>query len=417
LENWTVEQRAEITAEMDRILADQRFNGSNRCVALLRHLVEHALLGNHERIKERTLGIEVFGREPDYDTSSDPIVRLTATQIRKRLERYYQDSESRGIVKIRLLAGSYLPQFIFENQVLSAADARTEGALDSVTAPESEVPHMESDQVPVRLGLGRKWVLWGAAVLVAFGVILAVGRSDLMRSTAYLVWKPLLNSSDELIVCVPDRNLLLNGNATIGANQRTETDSIAAEGVPSTANAADSLPRILSMDAGVAYRIGNRLSVFGQKSSFRPSSTVTLHDLMHRPIVLIGGFNNPWSLMVLSNLRYSLHSDPATGEKWIQDAKDPAKQEWKIAAWPKQEKVDYAVVTRFFDVETGGWVMVFSGLGPRGTEAAGSLFTAPSSVRLLPASLRGAKNFQVVLKTTVIDGNAGPPQVLAVHTW
>jgi hypothetical protein len=258
-------------------------------------------------------------------------------------------------------------------------------------------------------------MLSGVAVLGVLGVIFAVGRSDLFRTTAFLVWKPFLDSKSDLIVCVPDRNL--NETTSFGENRQTKVDPNAAGEVPSASNPADSFPYVVYMDAGVAYRIGAQLSSFGERSNLRPSSKLTLQDFRGKPIVLIGGFNNPWSLSLLSSLRYSLQSDPVTGEKWIQDAKDPLKREWKRAARAEHEIADYAVITRYFNGETGSWVMAFSGLGPRGTEAAGALFTAPSSIRSLPNSLRQAKNFQVIVKVSVIEGGSGPPQVLAVSTW
>jgi hypothetical protein len=402
---------------MDRIRADQRFNASTRCVALLHHLVGHALQGNHERIKERLLGVEVFGRKPDYDTNSDPIVRLTATQIRKRLERYYQDHKNESAVKIRLVAGNYLPQFEFEDRVRATTDAGAEDELDSARASASEVSNMDSGQETARIILWRKWILAIAAALVVFGVIFAVGRSDLLRSTAFLVWKPFLDSKSDLIVCVPDRNVLSNGNASAGANQQTKSNSIDAPAVAPGTNPTDSLAYVEYMDAGVAYRVGAQLSGFGERSNLRPSSKLTLQDFRGKPIILIGGFNNPWSRVLLSSLRYSLQSDANTGEMWIQDAKDPSKREWKRAAHPVQENADYALITRYFNAETGGWVLAFSGLGPRGTEAAGALLTAPSSVGSLPAILRKAKNFQIVVKVNVINGGSGPPQMLAVSTW
>ena len=54
-------------------------------------MIGQTLLGRPELLKERTLGIEIFGRDADYDTASDPIVRVTATEIRKRIAQYYQE--------------------------------------------------------------------------------------------------------------------------------------------------------------------------------------------------------------------------------------------------------------------------------------------------------------------------------------
>ena len=66
----------EIQAELCRILESPSFRTSQRCQDFLRYVVEHALTGSHHRIKERTIGVEVFGRSPAYDTSSDGVVRI-----------------------------------------------------------------------------------------------------------------------------------------------------------------------------------------------------------------------------------------------------------------------------------------------------------------------------------------------------
>src|ERR1051326_2926513 len=83
--------RAAILAQLERILANPLFKNSRRYPNLLRYVVEKTLDRHHGELKERTLGIEVFGREPDYDTNLDPVVRTTAAEIRKRLAQYYQD--------------------------------------------------------------------------------------------------------------------------------------------------------------------------------------------------------------------------------------------------------------------------------------------------------------------------------------
>src|SRR5262245_4692029 len=82
--------REEILAQLERLLANPLFRNSKRYPTLLRYVVERTLDGHPGELKERTLGVEVFGREPDYDTNLDPVVRITAAEIRKRLAQYYQ---------------------------------------------------------------------------------------------------------------------------------------------------------------------------------------------------------------------------------------------------------------------------------------------------------------------------------------
>jgi hypothetical protein len=121
--------------------------------------------------------------------------------------------------------------------------------------------------------------------------------------------------------------------------------------------------------------------------------------------------------MVQSKLRYSFERDPLTGERWVNDSKLPSKREWSILGTPERAKVDYGMLTRIWDADTGGWVMMVCGIGPFGTDAAANLVIDPLASRQLPTTLRSARNFQIVLKTTVIDGSAGAPQILAVQTW
>ena len=74
-------------------------------------LVERSLHGHAEPLKERTLGVEVFGRAPDYDTNLDPVVRTTAVEIRKRIAQYYHEEGHQNEIRIDFPAGSYLPEF------------------------------------------------------------------------------------------------------------------------------------------------------------------------------------------------------------------------------------------------------------------------------------------------------------------
>ena len=81
----TDEARLIIREQLERLLESHLFRNSKRYPNMLRHIVERTLAGQAEAIKERSLGVVVFGRPPDYDCSSDPVVRMSAAEIRKRL--------------------------------------------------------------------------------------------------------------------------------------------------------------------------------------------------------------------------------------------------------------------------------------------------------------------------------------------
>jgi hypothetical protein len=67
--------------------------------------------GRTDSLKERALGVAIFERPPDYDTSQDPIVRNTAGQVRKRLAQYYHEHGHQDELRIDIPAGSYVPEF------------------------------------------------------------------------------------------------------------------------------------------------------------------------------------------------------------------------------------------------------------------------------------------------------------------
>jgi hypothetical protein len=100
-----------LRSQLDRIVRDSRFAASKRYPQLLRYVVEQTLSENDDNLKERTLGVEVFHRAPDYDTNLDPVVRLCAAEVRKRLAQYYQSPEHADELRIELNPGSYVPVF------------------------------------------------------------------------------------------------------------------------------------------------------------------------------------------------------------------------------------------------------------------------------------------------------------------
>ena len=91
------------------IVTSPAFKGSRRSQDFLTYIVEQSLAGHFDALKERALGVELFGRDPSYDTGEDAIVRVTASDVRRRLQQFYGHSTSEW--RIDLPAGSYIPEF------------------------------------------------------------------------------------------------------------------------------------------------------------------------------------------------------------------------------------------------------------------------------------------------------------------
>lgn len=408
---WSDAQRTAIAEELNRVLAHPTFKGSKRCIALLSYLVDRALAGEEDGIKERSLGIEVFGRGANYDTNSDPIVRRTANEIRKRLGQCYFEPYSRSAVRIHMARGSYIPEFEFEGEDSLLYPTETESLEES---PESLKLHrpwgtqFETTSKPASKLLRRGWILGIAAALLVSIAWFLVVRFNAFHSPEYKLWEPLLASGDRITVCVSDVEPVVG------------TDGVTKSQAPSTNPLSHGTPQKTPfVDTRVAQAVSTRLLEFQRQTNLQPASALTFQDFRQGPTVLVGGTINPWSSILLSKLRYTLEIDPITLDKWIQDAQNPSMRDWKINGSPQSSDtfVDYAVVTRFFDRDTGQWIMALSGLEAHGTEAAGELLADPAFAKLIPSSVGPSGNFQIVLRAPVMRGSTGPFEVLAVYTW
>lgn len=103
---------ADVRLALATILASQPFRTSKQCQNLLRSIVDHSLNHDDLALRERVLGVEVFGRAVDYDTSEDPVVRMRAADVRKRLAQFYQSiDDDATTVHIELKPGSYRAAF------------------------------------------------------------------------------------------------------------------------------------------------------------------------------------------------------------------------------------------------------------------------------------------------------------------
>ena len=144
-------------------------------------MVERSLHGHAEPLKERTLGIEVFGRAPDYDTNLDPVVRTTAVEIRKRIAQYYHEEGRQNEIRIDFPAGSYLPEFRMPEK-------------PAVLAEPPAAPNAKA----VRPVAGVLAVVLAVAVLLA----VLITRPWESQSALDRFWAPVLSSPDPVSVYI-----------------------------------------------------------------------------------------------------------------------------------------------------------------------------------------------------------------------
>ena len=104
-------EKEAVLRELESILSSPFFRTSNRSKQFLSYVVQHTLDCNHEPLKERTIGAKLFQRPAGYSTGEDPVVRVQAGEVRRRLEQYHHAGLSQSPVRIELPVGSYAPEF------------------------------------------------------------------------------------------------------------------------------------------------------------------------------------------------------------------------------------------------------------------------------------------------------------------
>ena len=148
------------------------------------------------------------------------------------------------------------------------------------------------------------------------------------------------------------------------------------------------------------------------------TSSTTLADLRTGPAVLVGAFNNDWTMRLRDQLRFIFdHTGP---DLLIRDTQN-SKQIWGGPILPTEQiDHDYALITRVHDPTTGQLLVVAGGIHNVGTIAASEFLSDPHYMETVEAKApRGwwQKNLQIVLSTRVIEGSPAPPTLEAVHVF
>jgi hypothetical protein len=395
-----------VLRELHEILASHHFSNSKRYPAMLKYIVENTLAGQSDHLKERTIGVEVFDRPPTYDTNSDTVVRYTAGEVRKRLLLYYSESGRNSAVRISLPAGSYIPEFKLGHDQPAEhgedAEIRAEHPLDKDGLAHADAADGHSLLAGTRSGSKRLAWIGVAAIMV----ILAVAgfqwqyRAAHPQSIVDLFWAPVLHDQHTILIC--------SGGSVFS---QTHISGVA------TAGKDIDYPFVSMQIASAIAQLSGLLERSGVTPQLESSATTTLTRLREHSVILLGGYNNQWTLRLIEPLRFHFVPD---ADAVIVDRMQPQARWARDSSLPYSSADDYALIARFRDATTDGWVVVFAGLGRNGTEAAAQFATSPHYMQMLREQMGrdfSNQNIEVVLKVNVVDGKTGAPSILAVHFW
>lgn len=394
-------ERDQVRDQLARILASPAFQNSKRYAAVLRYIVEQTLEGEGDRLKERTIGIEVFNRTPDYDTATDHAVRSAVTEVRKRLGQYYAGAQSE--LRIEIQPGSYVPQFRWPEEAIVQPEP-----LRFAPDPAEQIKPGEgaaaSGHAMSRAGI--------AALALAVAALLILTLTERYNDPLAGFWKPILSSSSPVLLCI--------GNVQGG----TATEPYPTELSPSLTlrqfhNSPASTVNVY--DAFVLARFAGLLQAHGARFRFASQSDATFTDLQNGPAVLVGLLNNNWTQRLMPKLRFTVE-EPTPDKVVIVDRNNPSNRDWSVDYSVPYLKVtrDYALVLRMADPKTEQPVIMDAGITVFGTSAAALFLTNPNEIRKLAAVAPPGwekKNMEIVLATDVIQGRSGPATILAAQFW
>jgi hypothetical protein len=171
-------------------------------------------------------------------------------------------------------------------------------------------------------------------------------------------------------------------------------------------------------DVYAAVALSSLLSKIDKPSQLRIGTNYTFEDLRNSPAIVVGGFNNKWTMQLTSNLRFALVEDH--GQYMIRE-RTPGGRVWRTRRGPNWETIeDYSIVSRLLDSKTGQFTVAIAGIGPEGTQAAGEFASISQyledGLKDAPANWQNG-NLEIVLQTTVTDSVAGPPRAIASYYW
>jgi hypothetical protein len=391
-----------VRKELAELLKTDYFANSKRYPALLLYVVEKTLEGRAEDLKERVLGIEVFQREPDYDTNSDTIVRVTAGEVRKRLAVIYHESEFERAVQITLPAGSYVPEFYLATlSDTPAPPSETDLVISRANLPlESEdlSPVQPSTSFVLTQNKRAVGVVLALLAVACFALFIHL-RTEANSTSVDRFWQPLRGSSTPSIICPGAVIFSTNGLKGIAKAEKK-----------------DEYPYTSISTAGVIANLVDLFAKYHIEYAVQPTSTITLTDMTRHPVVLIGAYDNEWTLRLLNDLRFRFAANP---ERQIYDEMNPSTIWVRPKAMPFKDQDDFAIVARFHDKLTDNTVIVIAGVGKNGTEAAARFVTTSRYIDLLNQRVKdwASKNLEIVIKTKVVDSKTGAPSIEAVHVW
>jgi hypothetical protein len=402
---------------LGELLESQAFKGSRRSRQFLQHVVEKALTGQADELKERCLGVALFGRAPSYDTGDDAIVRVTASDVRKRLQHYYAETDSP--IRVELVAGSYTPEF------------RSLPGRDPVLPAPAPVPVLEPRP-------SRRW-RW-AALAVAFLAAVAIPAiwlwnrhraAESLTPRDVLPWSVLLQDGHQLQLVLADPDISAMQELTASqislpdyANRRYPANP---EAFGSDMQKALRLLRgvnVAAVDVQIALAFSRLAASSSAKLKVNTARSLQLSAFGTDDdfIILGSSRSNPWGTLFQDQLDFDFVREPELNREIVRNRRvQPGELlRYVPTAGGFDTGHSFAIIAMVGNPNQAGKVLLVAGANAEGTQAAGQFLTNIAELaRTLQAhgiDPGGAPcHFEILLQVRTLAGSPSAIEVVACH--
>ncbi len=435
----------EIREALSAVFLSTPFRTSKQSQHLLQYLVDQTLEGRDEMLKERIVGANVFDRNPGYDTGDDPIVRVRAADLRKRLIQYYSSEGAERSVRIEIHPGSYRPVFISNSQRQAMAHAAEAGAVRRSRPVDAATPSIATDSVSelpdaiqrvakasdrirwVRVTLavaGLMMILLAAACIAMWNHIQSMNRSFYpwrYEPSVAAFWSGFFDSPKDTDIVMSDSAFSMI--QTIGGKQLTLSDY---RGRNYWSQFGDLAPgKIADLNTIARWTIGST-GEFKLVQHFLAMDPLNkkihvynareyMSDLIKRDNVIFVGSRiaNPWDELFEDRMNFIFEFDP------INEIvnRSPAAGEQKAYIWAGS--VGYSEVAFLPKPDHNGNVILIEGSTSETTQAAGDFLLSEDQLSNFKKILHVTKlpYFEVLLKTSWVRDTPISTAIEAYRTY
>jgi hypothetical protein len=452
---------AQLKENLREIIESDAFRGSERCGRFLSYIVNQALAGHFESLKERVIGVEVFGRSPDYSTSDDAIVRVTASDVRRRLQQHYRKSGIISRIHISLPVGSYVPEITFDPEIKGVGfDSRIPRQnLPMLPASHSALADPEPTSIPAknprsapqvmpdretvlpekdsRLGLRTLAVtlavlvvLLAAVSLTLWGVVKKDTSQTKIATVSVPPWSAFFASQHPTHLITSDPEIVSIQQITrsrvslldyVNHNYIPERSAL----TPEVKQALLSTPKgdwTPPGDLQIAVNVAELAQSNSKNISVQPSSKTRMSDLKSDDNFIFLGSprSDPWVSLFNDTLDFQFVSVDGSQNEVIRNVHPRQDERSTYTPTTGTTGESYAIVAFVQNPGQDGQVLVVAGATGEGTDVAGRLVTDPprlaEALQKCGTPLSGSiRHFELLLRVSVIAGSSRGFDVMACH--